>query len=177
MTDDILDKLGSINAKVKQLGVKSAHKQYCYGNFVSNPSAKVMFVAEMPTPDPQWCPRCNFNISWTDRKFQEILIQHGFGGSYVTDIVKECAHSRRPTVQEIEKYRDILLEEISVVNPKLVVALGGSAFAILRDQFTLGDRLYRDFLYHPSVWQYPNKRDEYVKRIEALADYSNSFRS
>jgi uracil-DNA glycosylase family 4 len=175
MANDIFEKLGEVNKKIKQRGIKSTHKQYCYGNFLPSPSTKVMFIAEMPALDSQWCPRCNFDISWTDRVFQKFMIQYGFGGSYITDVVKDCDHSRRPEEPEINKYRELLLREIEIVNPQLIVALGESAFSMLRDRFTLGDRLYKDYLYHPSVWRYPNMRPEYIRRIEALADHCKSL--
>ncbi len=88
-----------------------------------------MFVAEMPSmnePKNKFGKKENFNFGVTakDKFFQEMMIKYGTAGSYVTDIVKERDIPRRPTREEIKKWLPFLLQEIDIVNPKVIIVIG-----------------------------------------------------
>ncbi|MFM2331110.1 MAG: Uracil glycosylase superfamily [Candidatus Parcubacteria bacterium] len=177
MTDNILKKLEKLNTDVKRISKK---REFMYGCFVPNPKTTVMFVAEMPSSSKKWNsiwgPRVNFNVSPTDMKFMQALVKHGFGGSYITDLVKTSSKPRRPTEDEKKEWRPILKKEIQIIKPRLVVALKDTAFEALRDfDFPKGTLFYGEALYHPAAWIYKNHRSGYMRRIKRLAKYCQSL--
>ncbi|MEK7576163.1 MAG: uracil-DNA glycosylase family protein [Patescibacteria group bacterium] len=155
-------KLDKINSKVKMLAGK---KQYYFGKLI--PNTKVMFIAEMPTQVPQniWHQSKNFEYfehSNTDEKFIEILQKHGFGGCYLTDIIKTATEARRPTKRECKEFVPLLLNEIEIIKPHLIIALGRSAEKILKNKKIVGDLVDEyeiKYLRHPSsVWRIKHPR-------------------
>jgi uracil-DNA glycosylase family 4 len=173
MVNDILEQLEKANTKLKRI---AGPKQFCYGRFL--PNTKVMFIAEMPTPDPHWNPRNNFFISWTDKDWVEILNENGFGGCYVTDIVKVCSKARRPKKDEIQKFKSTLLQEIETIKPELIVAIGKSAFNILQKYFCeeiSSDRVYKTYLWHPANLRRPKRRQTIKHQIKQLRSFCSGL--
>ena len=111
----------------------------------------------------------NFNFSKTNIKMQERMVKFGFGGSYVTDIVKlQRPADQRPTKEDIEMFLPFLKKEIEIVNPKIIVALGGHAYNILNEyKDRLGiKKLFNVF--HPAgtAAKTDKERDEQFKKLQ-----------
>jgi hypothetical protein len=171
----MLNELERVNKKIVRLA-KRENRLYYFGRFFpSTKFIKVMFVAERPTiPRPRslWNPRDNFYLSSTDRRFVKILNDYGLGGSYITDIVKSCAEAGSD-IDDINHYI-FLKQEIEIIKPKIIVALGNKAFNKLqeiKEEINLTTKLEK--IWHPS---YPrrikngwNKYRNQIKRIKRLA--------
>lgn len=169
MTNDILKKLEEINAEVKQI---AGRRQFCYGRFL--PSTKVMFVAEMPSFNKHWNPRNNFFISNTDKLFVQILTKYGFGGSYITDIVKTCASVGDLMPDEVEKFKPILLKEIEILKPRLVVAVGRRAFDVM-NSIKSKVPLYEKSLGHPARLRFPSHVPVFEWQVKQLRKFCLSI--
>jgi uracil-DNA glycosylase len=159
--------LAKINTQIKQL----AHPaKYYTGRFIpkigESPFNGIMIIAEMPTApkrESDWDPQNNFFLTKTDLKFNLLLNKLGLDGSFITDIVKTCAKARRPTQEEIEHFKPILLEEIEILNPKLILALGQSASEVLTD---LG--INHTPIWHPAYVERFNRWAEYEDQLEQI---------
>src|SRR5438093_5229850 len=73
-----------------------------------------------------------------DRRFYAQLKRKGFGRAHLTDAIKERAVGRDVEKIErdparMERYRRYLREEIDIIRPRLIVAMGHRAHRILRD--------------------------------------------
>ncbi len=147
---------------------KKEGKQFYFGRFV--PHTKYMFIAEMPTPDKDWNPQDNFNISGSDKKFIEMLNANGFGGSYVTDLVKKAENARRPKESELSLWLPILKKEIEILKPEVVVAVGPTSAYLTLSKYKsdLGIKNL-ECIWHPSYVQRYNRWDKYVDQLRKLA--------
>jgi len=168
---DILQQLEEMNVNVKRIA-ESENKQFCYGRFL--PSTEVMFVAEMPSFSKRWNPRNNFFISNTDKLFVQILTKHGFGGSYITDIVKTCAPVGDLEPKQVESFTPFLLKEIEILQPRLVVAVGKRA---LRELVSFGTsfRLYPQSLDHPARLRFPSHVPVFEEQVKELRSFFNGL--
>ena len=148
----LFSQLAKIRKSVFDVARKQGTDVFYYGNFIPNPGSRVMFVAEMPS-SRKHDPHLNFQISSSDEKFTKLLCKHGFGGSYLTDIVKTATPARRPTKAEVNAFAPILIKEIEAVRPEMIVAIGKSAEAeligILRG-YPVFDVHNVHYVHHPS---------------------------
>ena len=160
-----LANLQKINVKVIELAQSA---KYYTGRFIpkisENFSSKVMIIGEMPTvpkQESEWDPSDNFFLSKTDLKFNKLLNKLGLSGSYITDIVKTGDKARRPTVEEIEKFKAILLDEIEIIKPEIILSLSKNASNILNEM-----RVKNTCIWHPA----------YVERFNRWAEYENQLK-
>ena len=161
----MLQELEKINKEVERLAMEENRKYY-FGRFF--PATKVMFVAERPTVPRNkdgWSPKDNFYVSKSDFRFVELLNKYGFGGSYITDVVKSTDISARPSKADVEKYMPILRKELQLLQPKFIVALGDSAFISLTENI---DGYQIKKIWHPAYVQRYNRWTEYEKQIKSL---------
>ena len=93
-------------------------------------------------------PRTGRFAGDADRRFYAQLKQKELGRAYLTDLIKERAVGR--DVEKIEhdaermaRYRRYLREEIDIVRPRLIVAMGRGAHRILRDWLEPDPRVRR----------------------------------
>jgi len=146
-----LKELQVVNREVKTLAEKEG-KLFYYGRFV--PNTRFMFVGEMPTKPPRkedWDPTDNFNLSNSDKKFLEIINRNGFGGSFITDIIKKTENARRPTEPELSDWLPLLAEELGYIKPKVVIAVGKtSAYKILDEHKVVLNSAKLEWIYHPA---------------------------
>ena len=88
----------------------------------------LLLLAEMPsmatpkTTDP--VKQVNFGATARDSFFKDMLQKHGLSGVYVTDVVKQRAQPRPPTREEILEWRPFLLQEIEILDPKVIIVIG-----------------------------------------------------
>lgn len=163
-----LKELQLVNEKVKDFAEKDK-KHFYYGRFI--PNTKFMLVGEMPTDprDPKdWDPTDNFNLSYTDRKFFEILNKNGFGGSYITDVVKKTERPRRPTESELLTWLPLLAEELEYIKPDVVIAVGKSAYDILVKTRGSLNIKNLELVWHPARLRYPSNVPKFRKQINNL---------
>lgn len=101
--------------------------------------------------------------------FRPIKITEGKNG-------KTTVRNRTPKVSEVKLFKDILDEEIKLVNPKLIVTLGNVPLKRLTEFKTIGDchgNLYLNEelnvhifpMYHPSALTY-NRNDAFLNMYE-----------
>jgi hypothetical protein len=64
--------------------------------------------------------------------FYRLMIEYGFSQAHVTDVVKEQMETGLPSPEQVERNWPFFLEELRIVEPKHVVALGGWVFDTLR---------------------------------------------
>jgi uracil-DNA glycosylase len=166
-----LKELQIINDKVRSLAEKE-QKHFYYGRFI--PFTRFIFVGEMPTDPKEWNPYDNFNLSISDKKFFDLLSKYGFGGSYITDIVKKTEDPRRPTEQELSEWLPILTEEISRINPDVTVAISKDTFETLNKNKDILGISNLECIWHPSYVQRYNKWTEYENQIKLLSKRYNS---
>jgi len=112
----------------------------------------------------------NFNISSCDKKFQNQLVEFGFGGSYVTDIVKLQRDSKaRPNREDIEFFLSFLKRELEIIKPQIIVSLGVTeTYDILKNYKKELNITKLAKVYHPAyVCQY-NKFKEWDKQFKKI---------
>lgn len=111
----------------------------------------------------------NFNALKTNIKMQKRMIRFGFGGSYVTDIVKlQRPAKQRPLKEEIEMFLPFLKREIEIINPKIVVTLGEEAYNALnkyKDRLGINKKLFK--IFHPAgtAAKTEKERDEQFEKL------------
>lgn len=122
--DEKLRKLNDLNKNLKPPKELS-------GVFLPKESPKqfdFMFIAEMPSKGmpKNWDGKTNFNfdVSKRDKFLQALMVRYDVAGSYVTDVVKEREKPGEPKKEKIQKWLSFLLEEIKIIQPKIVVVLG-----------------------------------------------------
>jgi len=162
-----LKELQLVNEKVKTLAEKEG-KPFYYGRFI--PNTKFMFVGEMPScPDEdEWDPADGFNLTNIDDKFLRIMNEVGFGGSYITDIVKKTERPRRPTESELSAWLPLLAEELGYIKPDVVVAINRHTQETLeKNKEKLGIKKL-EYIWQPSYVQIYNRWDEYKEQLSTL---------
>lgn len=160
-----LKELQLVNEKVKTLAEKE-NKHFYYGRFV--PNTKYVFVGEMPTNPNDWDPTDNFNLSPADKKFFDLLNENGFGGSYITDVVKKTESPRRPTKDELKVWLPLLAEELGYIRPHVVIAISKDTFNTLdKNRENLGIKNL-EYIWHPSYVQIYNRWDKYGEQLSIL---------
>lgn len=89
----------------------------------------VAFVAEKPTRPPE--KRLHATRRFADRFF-DALKRHGFGDAHLTDLIKHFPESGLSRSERIERNWPYLMEELSIVEAKIVVAVGSAVFDALK---------------------------------------------
>ncbi len=126
-----------------------------------------MFLAPRPSMNvPRgWDGEKNYNFDVTskDKFFQEILVECGVAGSYVTDIVKKRAKpGEKITSIEINEYLPFLLKEIDIIVPKFIILIGSTAEKIFDEEIA------HDIPKHlkvATVWHYSQQGAKTNKEI------------
>jgi len=159
--------LEKINCEIEKTANKEG-RLYMFGNFI--PNKKVMFVAEMPATSKikYWHPRSNFTVTKSDEKFLALLNKYGFGGSYITDFVKTVTKVREPTKKEKLEFAPYLLNEIAILKPIIVIAVGLSAHRML-SEIEEKIEVPIEIIWHPAYAKRCNKWKEYEKQIKNLS--------
>lgn len=126
-----------------------------------NPNAKIMFVGEAPGKEESLTGRPF--VGRSGRFLTSLLNSIGIRREdiYITSPVKHFPGYRVPTNAEIAHGREHLQQQISIINPKLIVLLGNvAARAVLKRSFMVnkmhGELLRANgrnhfFTFHPSA--------------------------
>ena len=126
-----------------------------------NPKAKIIFVGEAPgaEEDKTGKPFVGASGQLLDKMFNSINLSRK--SVYITNIIPwRPPGNRTPTEYEINLMKPFLLKHIQIINPKIVVAVGGSAAKAL-----LG--INDGILKHRGRWSKLNLTDNL--KIDAIA--------
>jgi DNA polymerase len=134
---------------------------------VGNPEADIMLVGESPGYDEERLGEPF--VGKAGQKLDGILKAMGVerNNTYITNIVKfrpampnQTTNNRQPTSEELAAFMPFIQEEIKVVAPKVIIALGGTAAQALlaseeslvnmRGEFHDCDGVPLRVTYHPS---------------------------
>ena len=146
-----------------------------------------MFIGEAPGRQGGDRTRVPFSGDQSGRNFQRYIdsIKLARGQLFITNSVlcnprRESGANRRPSVREIGNCSEFLRRQIELIDPAVVVTLGGVALAALArveaHELTLGDAAGRVArwqgrllvpLYHPS----PQVLASHRREAEQLRDY------
>ena len=116
------------NSKLRD---KAGIENLVFGN--GNPNADIFFVYEAPSVEEE---RLRFVMSGqTGEFFFSLLEKIGVSRNkvYVAPIMKYCVKNgeilRQPTIAEMSECLPILKQQIEIIKPTIIVALGSVAFA------------------------------------------------
>ncbi len=88
---------------------------------------RVMFVSESPSTSAGTGKKrgdLNFNATAADQLFKKVRKKFGLENCYTTDFVKCGIPNGKPTKHKVEQCVEYLKEEIAIVKPKVIVAVG-----------------------------------------------------
>lgn len=91
----------------------------------------VMFVGQRPSTG-----RGGFSRLATGggSGFYPLLIDYGFKNAHITDVVKESARAGTPPLEQVERNWPFFQEELEIIRPQVVVALGGWVHWVLEQR-------------------------------------------
>ncbi len=104
--------------------------------------AKIMFVGEAPGRNEAKTgkPFCGAAGKVLDKLLNHVKLSRE--EIYITNIVKDRPpENRDPTPHEIEVYGPFLDQQIEIIKPKVIVALGRYAMGYVMEKFGLGEQL------------------------------------
>lgn len=134
MTDSITSKLQVIQDRVVSCVKCELHKTRTNTVFSrGNPEAKLMILGEGPgqEEDEQGLPFVGRSGKLLDATLKELGLDPNTD-VYVCNAVKcRPPNNRKPTEQEIDTCSDYLSEQIKLVDPTVIIALGNSAVSAL----------------------------------------------
>lgn len=156
-----------------------------------NPVARVMFIGEAPGRKGADRTRIPFSGDQSGRNFDRFLAAAGLNRSqiFITSAAlcnprSASGANRRPTASELHNCSGFLRRTIELINPRVIVTLGGVALQALKliadHPFTLRDDVAQArrwhnrtliALYHPSPQVLITSRDEtaQVRDYQAVA--------
>lgn len=137
---------------------------------------EIIFVCESPGPSAEKSKRKTYQPcfwgSSRDQRFMDVRSRYGLNNSYVTNMVK-CGVRKggRHTENEINLCKKFLLEEIALINPIIIVAVGLNSYRSLREM-NLRQMLFRitHFSSRGNVW------DKWDKEFPELLQLLNEFK-
>lgn len=177
----------------KRCPLHATKKNYVAGK--GNPNAKILLIGEAPgrEEDIQGEP-----FVGRAGKFLDVLLKEtglSLNEVYITNILKcRPPENRDPMENEIEACRSHLEKAISLIDPKVIAALGRHSMNFLFNKYNIAGgkismlhgkafpvdsikgRKYIVALYHPAVALYnPQMKDLLKKDFSVLKDIGNSY--
>lgn len=127
-------------------------------------SGPVAFVAEKPTRPPK--KRGHATRRFANRFF-DALKRHGFEGAHLTDLIKHFPGTGLSRSERLERNWPYLMEELSIVDAKVVVAVGSAVFAALKGRIDQPLYLMPHYSYRfiPAE-ELRKKLDDALQRVE-----------
>ena len=101
--------------------------------------------------------------------FYNLMKEYGFGDAHLTDLVKCKGLAGKVSAEQIDNCLQYLKEEIALLKPKLIVALGNDVFNVLR-KLELPTPLEKVTHYSDKFKRAKETFEEGLKRIKKLAD-------
>jgi len=136
MTKD--QELENIKQKIleKNLPLKDTSKNLVFGK--GNPNAKIMFIGEAPgeKEDEGGVPFVGSAGKELDRLLS--LIELKIDDVYIANILKyRPPNNRNPSIDEIEMHTPYLIEQIKVIEPKIIITLGNYSTKFILSSFDI----------------------------------------
>ena len=125
-----LEKLKKSISNIKNCELKKSATNIVFAD--GNPKAKIMFIGEGPgsNEDQEGLPFVGRAGALLDKMLASIDLNRK--NVYITNVVNyRPPENRRPTEEEIAKYLPYLKKHIEIINPKILVLLGGTALNAL----------------------------------------------
>ena len=119
-----LDKLKKKLEKIENCELKSYAKNMVFSD--GNPKSKIMLIGEAPgsSEDQEGLPFVGRAGKMLDKILYAINRKRG-DGVYIANVIKcRPPNNRDPLSSEVKKCEPYLIEQISQIQPKLIVALG-----------------------------------------------------
>jgi uracil-DNA glycosylase family 4 len=156
--------------------------RYCGGSGVD---FRVMFVAESPSTAGGTGirePELNFSKTPRDELFLNARKRVGMRDSYITDLVKCGIVNGKPSLEKLDNCFPYLQEEIRLVRPRVIVAVGKTiSFQDGKKRVTynflellqkrIGNAIPTTWVYHYSwVYRYHRDHNEMTRRFHKQFD-------
>jgi uracil-DNA glycosylase len=127
----------------------------------------VMFVGERPSTGRGGLSRQVVG------GFYDVLKEYGFARAHLTDLVKEAMKVGKPSREQVERNWSYFVEELQIIEPKVIVALGRWVFDTLAQEMnSLVPLVY--FTHYAYRFRSKSKRDEDLRadfqRLRSLLD-------
>ncbi len=107
-----------------------------------NPDSDIMLIGEAPgaTEDEQGIPFCGESGLLLDKMIEVIGLSRTKNAYITNAIFWRPPANRRPTTEEIEICKPFVEKHIALINPKLIILIGGTATtALLGKKITIAD--------------------------------------
>ena len=175
--------------KVKELKLKELNKEIFVCNKCSfnektdtrqcdgiGKDYSVMFVCESPSTAGgagKFNNQSNFNCTKADNLFNNYKKRYGLDECYTTDFVKCGVPNDKPDNEKIENCSKYAQQEIEIVTPKIIVAVGRIAYNLL-NQYIYNIKVPIILIYHYSyIYRWcrnkPSKISEYENQFKEIA--------
>ncbi|MCL4398761.1 MAG: uracil-DNA glycosylase [Candidatus Parvarchaeota archaeon] len=156
-----------------------------------NEKASVVIIGEAPgkNEDLQGRPFIGMSGKFLSKALESIGIARSM--VFITNAVKcRPPNNRKPKKEEIEKCRPYLVRQLSVIQPKLILALGTSAASSLGIEFkhlseiksrfidiTLNERHFKCLVtFHPSFpMRFPSARKAFMEDLSKAFNLYNNL--
>lgn len=153
-------------------------------------NADIMIIGEAPgeEEEKQGKPFVGRAGSLLNKWLQEYYLR--LSNIYITNVIKvKIQNNKKPTFEEIQSWRPLLIEEIKRQNPQLIITLGLSAAKALHNFDDINMKTIRGSFhklpdlpidhintYHPSyIIRQPYLQEEVFKDFDAVLDYLSDY--
>jgi len=152
---------------------------------VGNPDAQILLIGEAPgrQEDEQGLPFVGRSGQLLTKVLHSLDIQRT--DIFITNIVK-CRPplNRTPTPKEVQGYKDFLLKQIEIIQPKVICTLGSvathtflpqeSPMSALRGRIHYWNNIPIIPTYHPAyILRNMTKGEVFIRDLEKVAQYIN----
>ena len=125
-----LQKLKKSISSIKNCELKKSATNIVFSD--GNPKSKIMLIGEGPglNEDQEGLPFVGRAGALLDKMLASIELDRK--KVYITNVVNyRPPENRRPTEEEVSRYLPFLIKHIEIINPKILVLLGGTALNAL----------------------------------------------
>jgi len=175
MDSEKIDKLLKLHIEIgkKYCEVKENFNVCVNGVFLppkSKPRFDVVFVGINPSTTGQKSSNSdeigNWNISKTDKLFQEYLRKYKLEGSYATDFShfgRAESKTNKITEDELKQFADFFVREIEIIQPKIIVCFGDKSYRLVLG-FIKDNKIKILKFWHPGASKRGHGKDKLLKK-------------
>ena len=133
-------------------------------------TGKVTFVCQRPSTRGKIPNKA-------DLLFYELMKKYGFEDAHITDLVKCRGIAGEISTREIDNCLLYLEEEIRILKPKLIIAVGRKVYEVLTEKLELGSMRVEKITHYSYAFRYnrAEKLEEEFRRIREI--YRSSARN